>query len=222
MMKSSVLIALLASSSLLAACSTSGIDRGPPPTKSYIADTYTGYDPEGGINQSRLDANGTSIPIGTLTYMESKMLDSTDDHCGQVAKNVVGHATYVVKNGIRYYVLGGLGTAIGAVTGFSGTDFLSYFKYGGGANAGSSFAGVEMTWDESIGVVRSYCMISWVAKNPADKGDGRLKNVMIYPVIAGNGRRLPHTADDGKKFERHDGRQAEEQAETTVPPPPVH
>jgi hypothetical protein len=227
-MKKILIAAMLASTALLGACSTMGPShestaQAEPPayTKDYVVDIYTGYDDDGNINQTRLDANGNVIPQGQLTYMESKMLDSTDRYCTTELNQVVGRFGYDLKGVVRFGVLQGLGTALGAVEGFAGSSFTSYLKYAGIAGAGGGLAAGEMTWEESIRVVHSYCVMMWVQKNSTENGDQRLKHIMIYPLIAGKAHRPGHTANDGVKFERTNRSNGEERetSETTTPPP---
>lgn len=219
---------VLASSFMLSACATTR-HSGPSPkdrefpryTNDYVIGIYYGFDENGHMNKTRLDAHGNEIPQGMLTHMESVMIDESDRYCTGIVNQVSGRFGYDLKNTVRFGVLEGVGGAVGGVAGFTGVSFKSFFEEIGGGGAGGGLAGSEMTWEEGLRIVHSYCVMTIVQKNSSDVGDARLKQIMIFPVIAGHAVRPGSMPDDGYKFVRTNSNQTKLTAETTIGPPPI-
>jgi hypothetical protein len=227
-MNKRLMTVVLALSFLLSACATA-LHSSPSPkarefphyTNDYVIAIYYGFDENGHMNKTRHDANGNEIPNGMLTHMESVMIDESDRYCTQVVDQVSGRFGYDLKNTVRFGVLEGLGGAVGGVAGFPGMSFKSFFEEIGGGGAGGGLAGSEMTWEEGLRIVHSYCVMTIVQKNSSDVGDSRLKQIMILPLVAGHAVRPGNMPNDGFKFVRKNSNDPKLTAETTVGPPIV-
>jgi len=176
-------------------------------TKDYGIDVYTGYDDNGNVNPTR-----------SLTLTESTMVESTDQHCVQVTKEVRGRMGQLLKQGGKFTVLTALGTAVGAVTGFPGVKFMQYLKYGAGAGLAGGLETGSITTEQALSIVHSYCVLMWVQKNTADLRDRRLSNVIIIPTPM-LGMKRP-TTDASRKTEKNRDIQ-DKIEESLTPPPPV-
>lgn len=230
MTKRMIAIALSASM-MLSACATTMPHSGPTNTKvhefpkytnDYIIAIYYGFDADGHINTNRLDASGKPIPKGMLTHMESTMIDSADRFCTDEVNLVSGRFGYDLKNTVRFSVAEGVLGAVGGHAGFPTMGFKPLLEEIGGSAAGGGLAGSEMTWEESLRVVHSYCVMMIVAKNSSESGDGRLKQIIILPLIAGKAIRPDTMSDDGYRFVRTNRTDKDDPnrltAETTAPP----
>jgi hypothetical protein len=172
-------------------------------------DVYTGFDDSGRI-----------LPDTGISPTQAIMLGEIEKHCATKAEEVRGQAQFMLKTGFKGGIINAIFTAAGAVLGFPGTRFGDYAAYAGVAGIGSGLFAGNMTEEQAMKVVSSYCVLQWVQKNSSDRNDRRLDNIIAIPLMVGNAPRPQ--VNQSLVTERRDAHDGDEDVGNAPLPPPMH